>query len=70
GKPLAWLYLTLGMIPSCLIGLAPWHPVYDYRRFLDGTDLQPEHIEWFRLFRVGPIAYHNLTLVKSAGDNG
>ena len=65
GKPFAWLYLTLGMVPTWLIGLVPWHPVYDYRDYLAGTGLEPESVEWFRLFRVGPIAYQNLTLSKS-----
>ena len=58
-------YLVWGLLAAWAGGLATLHRNYDYRNFLEGTNLTVASVEWFRLFGRGPIAYQNLTLLKS-----
>lgn len=47
------------------LGLAPLHPIYDYRRHFATAGLRCQRERSFRLFGVGPVAYESLTAVTA-----
>jgi ubiquinone/menaquinone biosynthesis C-methylase UbiE len=48
-----------------MLGLAPLHAIYDYRRALADCHLRCVRSVSFRLFGFGPVAYETLTAVRT-----
>ena len=47
-----------------MLGLAPLHPIYNYRRLLTGCRLRYVGSISFRLLGFGPVAYETLTAIR------
>ncbi len=50
-------YLKWAMISSWMIGLVPLHRNYDYPRYFEDAELRLDSVEYFKLFRGGPVVF-------------
>lgn len=62
-----WAYNLVGIVPFWLMGLVPYHRVYDYGKICPVIRLKHEKTETFRLLPFGPPAFQSL-IVRRADD--
>jgi hypothetical protein len=60
GRTFQRAYARSGNLSFWAIGLAPLHPIYDYRRYLARAGLTVLATKDFRLVPFGPPAYRSL----------
>lgn len=48
-----------------LLGIEAIHPVYDYKKYFPELGLTLKSVEKFKLYKIGPDAYQNITAIKN-----
>jgi ubiquinone/menaquinone biosynthesis C-methylase UbiE len=73
GNPLYWIlnrvHIRLAFYVFWLLRLIPYSPTYDYRDYLGNCELELKDIEWFRLLKIGPVCYQNVTAHRRKGPS-
>jgi ubiquinone/menaquinone biosynthesis C-methylase UbiE len=60
GRLVNRLHVRIPFYVFWLLGLIPYKPTYDYRAYLAEAGLALRRLDWFRLFRFGPVCYQSL----------
>jgi demethylmenaquinone methyltransferase/2-methoxy-6-polyprenyl-1,4-benzoquinol methylase len=59
------IHNAAGLVFFWALGLVSLHPIYDYTEHFANLHLQLVDTQCFRLFRVGPISYQSMTVVRA-----